>query len=684
MSKVEGAREPRLHVELVAVGHGDALVLRWEPPTGDPSTIVIDGGPPEAGAKLAAVLKSAGADHIDLLVLTHSDFDHVGGLVSYVERGDQLPVARYWGPCLPAFRRHEWLFPNRVIRGLDTVTKLEGLLKGHASISYPVEGAHWRSADGDMTVRVLSPAARLVERLLVGEDADDLFLRVPTPLGWLLDAPAPAPDEDAFAALRAALSSGELTPEAIPALPPPRALGSANQVREAAKATGADPEFFGNNVLNDTSIVLLVEARIGKVRRRLLFTGDLENFTYLMARHPMGLGCEVVKAPHHGSRSFVDRDEAMDEAWQWLRPKAVLVSANGKHKLPRAEFRETVLRYGATLFCTCRRSREILSGVEPDTSCHDHFKCDSQQSVSLDIGERTFVSKGVACGSGATSGVLPVIQIRQHVVEPSDLLDRFTEREMTRHIDWVCKRLKTIHDARRAVGGKSGLDPVGSQLLARDATADGRYPAATNIELILDRAARDGKAWVKPENHYRGGRRAWILPSPNEWKELESWVDGYVLIQLAVTKRKVGLAAIELLRAADTSFLAERASQKFSFPEVLFEDVIWPRLAQRLIKGRAIRVRELNDEPTTAIAVLAYPTSVLAYPTSDEEGVNRLIEWLPHEPLAQYVKQIYKDEPLEPPPEAIRDLLATFCLNGKPHVPRQLKYAQSWPRKFGQ
>jgi hypothetical protein len=59
MSEGEATREPRLRVELVA-GHGDALVLHWEPSSGESSTIVVVGGGPAAGgAKLADFLKGA-------------------------------------------------------------------------------------------------------------------------------------------------------------------------------------------------------------------------------------------------------------------------------------------------------------------------------------------------------------------------------------------------------------------------------------------------------------------------------------------------------------------------------------------------------------------------------------------------------------------------------------------------
>src|SRR3546814_2782612 len=82
-------------------------------------------------------------------------------------------------------------------------------------------------------------------------------------------------------------------------LPPSPPLGDpAALAAEAARDYGIEPEFFGNSVLNDTSLVLLVEADIGGVPKRMLFTGDLQTFTYLMANHPTGIGQEEIGRAH--------------------------------------------------------------------------------------------------------------------------------------------------------------------------------------------------------------------------------------------------------------------------------------------------------------------------------------------------------------------------------------------------
>jgi len=617
----------KLQIEMVAVGHGDCFILKWQPDKGEASVVVIDGGPRGGGDKLAGALEGLQARQVDLMVLSHTDADHVDGLLEYAQRPSRLPIARYWGPCLPAFQRHRWLFPARVGRGLDVAAQLEDAIRDRTVISWPVEHASWQSEDGGLRLRLLSPPGRLIERLLVGDDALSLFLQQPMPIGWLLDADGGAGEEDRFADLRDAIRTGEIDPRRVPAaLPPslPRDIDiprdPAALVAEAARDYGIEPEFFGNSVLNDTSLVLLVEADIGGVPKRMLFTGDLQSFTYLMANHPAGLGLEIVKAPHHGSLSHVgEKLDAYDEVWQWLRPRAVLVSAGGKHGLPRNDFREAALRSGAALFCACRRGKEILVGGSDLSSCHARYGCSSAaHSVRLDFERDRIEASGQACGSSGAAKAAPVIQMVQHLVDPSAILDRLTTAERDNHVKWLVEELRTMHRLRQEAGGQAGLAPVSQADLARRATAERRFRAAASIDVLLDAGERTGKIWTTGTDRYgHGDRKAWIMPDKAQWKGITDWLCGHLLILLPIPPedasygssrqtRKVARVPRELLLAADTRYLAERAAIKFAFPEAMFADAIWPGLVDTLLTQRwTIAVAEIESEHL--LSVLCVP-----------------------------------------------------------------------------
>jgi competence protein ComEC len=78
-SRAEDA--PRLRVDFIDVGQGDAALVTS--PAG--KTVLIDGGPREAGASLVSFLRERHVGPLDLILLTHRHADHLGGLPAVVE-----------------------------------------------------------------------------------------------------------------------------------------------------------------------------------------------------------------------------------------------------------------------------------------------------------------------------------------------------------------------------------------------------------------------------------------------------------------------------------------------------------------------------------------------------------------------------------------------------------------------
>ncbi|MEC5424156.1 MBL fold metallo-hydrolase [Virgibacillus sp. C22-A2] len=72
---------PEMQLHFINVGQGDSILI--ETPTG--KTILIDGGPPKAGKKVVSYLKEMQVEKIDLLIATHPDIDHIGGLPHVME-----------------------------------------------------------------------------------------------------------------------------------------------------------------------------------------------------------------------------------------------------------------------------------------------------------------------------------------------------------------------------------------------------------------------------------------------------------------------------------------------------------------------------------------------------------------------------------------------------------------------
>jgi competence protein ComEC len=114
------------------IGQGDAMVVR----SGD-EIALIDTGPDPAA--VSACLDSLGIDRIDLLVLTHFDLDHVGGVESVVGRVDRVLA----GPPGDTADAH----------------LLQSLAAAGAVVESPTRGD--RGLFGELAFTVLWPPARL-------------------------------------------------------------------------------------------------------------------------------------------------------------------------------------------------------------------------------------------------------------------------------------------------------------------------------------------------------------------------------------------------------------------------------------------------------------------------------------------------------------------------------------------
>lgn len=87
-----------MEIQLLPAEYGDAIIIKTMA-EGKPFTIIVDGGPKGTSDEIAQIYKDLG--HVDLMILTHFDEDHIMGLIKYVKlfRGEQLPVDRFWCNC---------------------------------------------------------------------------------------------------------------------------------------------------------------------------------------------------------------------------------------------------------------------------------------------------------------------------------------------------------------------------------------------------------------------------------------------------------------------------------------------------------------------------------------------------------------------------------------------------------
>ncbi|WGD36413.1 ComEC/Rec2 family competence protein [Lysinibacter sp. HNR] len=111
------------------VGQGDGFLVRSEE-----HTIMIDVGPDPAAA--TECLHLLGVDRIDLLVLTHSDLDHVGGLNGVMSRVQTAIVSP------PREAREQAIFTKLESAGIKTTRGLAGMSGSIGNAQWSILGPH--------------------------------------------------------------------------------------------------------------------------------------------------------------------------------------------------------------------------------------------------------------------------------------------------------------------------------------------------------------------------------------------------------------------------------------------------------------------------------------------------------------------------------------------------------------
>lgn len=124
---------------ILDIGQGDATLLLG--PSGE--TVLVDGGPDPT--RLAGKLRRYGVDHLDLVVATHGDLDHIGGLPAALTA---YPVGTFWHPG------HR--------EGTDSYRQLLDLASTVAS-TVAVPGRGWTASLGVFSLRVAGPGRRYAD-----------------------------------------------------------------------------------------------------------------------------------------------------------------------------------------------------------------------------------------------------------------------------------------------------------------------------------------------------------------------------------------------------------------------------------------------------------------------------------------------------------------------------------------
>lgn len=285
-----------LEVQLLPAAQGDAVWIRW----GAGRQLLIDMGTRGAGTKIRTQLsKLPEAQRVfDLLVVTHIDGDHVGGVLSGIVEAD---------PELPAITFGEVWFngwPHLQGRKIDEEgLKPMGPVQGE-DLSVWLETQEWNRSFGGGPVRREKDAFPVVDL------PDGLRLTVLGPTAERLSALRSSWTDEIHRAFgEERKSKGSLIP--LGATAPPRLDSPDDLTTLAESKTNVDP-----SLSNATSICLLLEHG----EQRVLLTGDGLAGDILQGLRDLAkkrsdlvddegrIRLDLVKMPHHGSQNNLSKE----------------------------------------------------------------------------------------------------------------------------------------------------------------------------------------------------------------------------------------------------------------------------------------------------------------------------------------------------------------------------------------
>ena len=328
-------------LKVLRVLHGDAFVL--EVTRGEDSFVmVIDGGHKKAFPSLKKELNEL--PEIDMLVLTHSDADHIGGILSYIRDEEERcsKIDKFWLNTPHLVKIPE---SGLVVSYRDSITLFERMVEIESKAGHQldwreriVRGCEYTDTKGLVHIKVLAPTENILkanEEWLKKKEKDYLKKKgLMMPLS-ASESPENGNNED----------DGR-TPLDIPL------------------EDLVEKEYNGVNIVNRSSIVMLIETWDGST---LLMGGDSDATSIVEGiknlkdsdgnlieySEDKPLEVNLFKIPHHGSRKNISNG-----LLDLVKTSKYLISTNGgSSKKERHPGRETIAKI---LLHPCRDKKEKI------------------------------------------------------------------------------------------------------------------------------------------------------------------------------------------------------------------------------------------------------------------------------------------------------------------------------------
>ncbi len=314
-----------ISIDMLSLGNADSIIVWLKDHNNNSFVILIDGGNKSDGNKVIAhlnkyILPCAGKRAPDLIICTHHDKDHIGGLIAVIKNyGNKIGEVWINNPAehisstvyqnlKETFRRMSALKQYEVI--LEALVNLDEFISIVDRLGISRDHALCGQSLFDGVVRVLGPSYDFYKSLLPGMENINRFV-----------------SREADFAYNSIFGSPVI-----------------NESLESNSPCPIVDEENSTSATNNSSVILEISAG----NNRYLFTGDagVQAFEDVENRESLS-GIHWLDVPHHGSRRNLS-----SRLINTMSPALCYISAKGDNKHPRRALINCLKRHGAKVYGT--------------------------------------------------------------------------------------------------------------------------------------------------------------------------------------------------------------------------------------------------------------------------------------------------------------------------------------------
>ena len=319
-----------ISIDMLSVGNADAQIVWLKDHNNNHFVILIDGGKKSDGETVINHLEHHIKPHVgyaapDLIICTHHDQDHIGGLTALVEKY-RTAIGEVWinNPAdhishhsyqllKESFRIKSAQTQYKVI--LESIKNVEDFISVVDRIGIERKPAlHGRESQNGI-IKILGPTKEFYDLLLPGMDGIEKYVSAEAQY----------------------IYNSYLAPMII------------NEAAETSSPCPVVDQENDTSATNNSSVILEINAQEGK---RFLFTGDAgaKAFEDVAERYSLS-NIYWLDVPHHGARRNLS-SELIDT----MRPTYALISAKGGSdtKHPRKALVFCLRKHGAKVYSTSK------------------------------------------------------------------------------------------------------------------------------------------------------------------------------------------------------------------------------------------------------------------------------------------------------------------------------------------